>query len=113
MKLRSPLDPETIPDEWLLERLRIHRDARLAASDWTQVSDAPVDREAWAAYRQALRDFPATWEPSEVCNFPLAPGETEPIEEETSGERSASDNVEEEGSQNDPIPDSGSAPSLS
>ena len=110
MNLRSPLDPETIPDEWLLERLRIHRDARLAASDWTQAADAPVDREAWAAYRQALRDFPATWEPSEVCNFPLAPGETEPIEE-TPGEHSALGIVEEEGSQNAPIPDSGSAPS--
>ena len=112
MKLRGRFDPEVIPDEWLLERLRIYRDARLVASDWTQLADAPVDREAWAAYRQALRDFPATWEPSEVCNFPLAPGETEPIEE-TSGERSASDNVEEEGSPNDPIPDSGSAPSPS
>lgn len=33
--------------------------------------------------------------------------------EETPGERSASDNVEEEGSPNDPIPDSGSAPSPS
>ena len=32
---------------------------------------------------------------------------------EESGERSASDNVEEEGSPNDPIPDSGSAPSPS
>lgn len=31
--------------------------------------------------------------------------------EETPGERSASDIVEEEGSQNAPIPDSGSAPS--
>lgn len=92
--------------------MRLARDWRLAVSDWTQLPDAPVDREAWAAYRQALRDFPATWEPSEVCNFPLAPGETEPIEE-TPGERSASDNVEEEGSPNDPIPDSGSAPSPS
>lgn len=33
--------------------------------------------------------------------------------EESPGERSASDNVEEEGSPNDPIPDSGSAPSPS
>jgi hypothetical protein len=32
------------------------RSVRLAACDWTQVADAPVDREAWAAYRQALRD---------------------------------------------------------
>jgi hypothetical protein len=94
MKLRSPLDPETIPDEWLLERLRIHRDARLAASDWTQVADAPVDREAWAAYRQALRDFPATWEPSETVDFPLAPGEQaapEPVEEEVSPDAPVAD----------------------
>jgi len=112
MNLSSPRDPEEVPAEWWLERMRLHRDRLLAASDWTQTADAPVDKTAWAAYRQALRDFPATWEPSEVCNFPLAPGETEPIEE-TSGERSASDNVEEEGSPNDPIPDSGSAPSPS
>ena len=39
--------------------LRSMRDSRLAASDWTQVPDAPVNREAWAAYRQALRDLPS------------------------------------------------------
>ena len=37
---------------------RAERDRRLAACDWTQVADAPVDRAAWAAYRQALRDVP-------------------------------------------------------
>lgn len=40
------------------EDLRIERNRRLAASDWTQVADAPVDRAAWAAYRQELRDLP-------------------------------------------------------
>jgi hypothetical protein len=39
--------------------LRSMRDSRLAASDWTQVPDAPVDQAAWAEYRQALRDLPA------------------------------------------------------
>jgi len=34
------------------------RNAMLIASDWTQVPDAPVDKAAWAAYRQALRDIP-------------------------------------------------------
>lgn len=34
------------------------RDRLLSESDWTQVLDAPVDRDAWAAYRQALRDIP-------------------------------------------------------
>lgn len=39
--------------------LRADRDRMLSASDWTQAPDAPVDRAAWAAYRQALRDLPA------------------------------------------------------
>ena len=37
---------------------RSKRNALLAASDWTQVADAPVDQTAWAAYRQELRDIP-------------------------------------------------------
>ena len=37
---------------------RRRRDVLLAASDWTQVADAPVNRAAWAAYRAALRDVP-------------------------------------------------------
>lgn len=40
------------------EGVRKQRDAFLAACDWTQVSDAPVDQGAWAEYRQALRDVP-------------------------------------------------------
>jgi len=39
--------------------LRSERNGRLAASDWSQVADAPVDKAAWATYRQALRDLPA------------------------------------------------------
>jgi hypothetical protein len=38
--------------------IRAYRDRLLAASDWTQVADAPVDQTVWAAYRQALRDIP-------------------------------------------------------
>jgi hypothetical protein len=38
--------------------LRTKRRSLLEASDWTQVPDAPVDREAWAVYRQQLRDLP-------------------------------------------------------
>lgn len=37
---------------------RAKRDALLRDSDWTQLPDAPVDRAAWAAYRQALREVP-------------------------------------------------------
>lgn len=71
--LTSPNDPETVPDEWLIERMRVHRDRLLAESDWTQLPDAPVDRAAWAAYRQDLRDLPSTWTPSPTVTFPAKP----------------------------------------
>ena len=40
-------------------KVRQTRAALLADSDWTQVADAPVDKTAWATYRQALRDIPS------------------------------------------------------
>jgi hypothetical protein len=39
--------------------VRADRNARLAATDWTQIADSTADKPAWAAYRQALRDVPA------------------------------------------------------
>jgi len=53
--------------------MRKVRDSMLKESDWTQVADAPVDREAWATYRQALRDFPATWTEGPEADFPDTP----------------------------------------
>jgi len=47
------------------EQVRAERNALLAACDWTQVADAPVDQAAWAVYRQALRDVTAQ------AGFPL------------------------------------------
>jgi len=38
--------------------LRAERDRLLKDTDFTQLTDAPVDRELWAAYRQQLRDLP-------------------------------------------------------
>lgn len=49
---------------------RQERNRRLSACDWTQVSDAPVDREAWATYRQALRDLP---ENTDDPRYPIWP----------------------------------------
>lgn len=40
-------------------KIRTERDTKLTESDWTQVADAPVDKAAWATYRQALRDIPS------------------------------------------------------
>ena len=37
--------------------VRQTRVTKLAECDWTQLADAPVDKAAWATYRQALRDI--------------------------------------------------------
>jgi hypothetical protein len=57
-------------------QMRWHRNAFLNNSDWTQMPDSPLtaeQKEAWATYRQALRDFPATWVPAETAEFPEVP----------------------------------------
>ena len=36
--------------------VRVERNTKLAATDWTQITDATADKTAWAVYRQALRD---------------------------------------------------------
>ena len=64
---------ETDDTEILTARMRNHRDRLLKESDWTQLPDAPVDQQAWATYRQALRDFPATWEEGPEADFPDTP----------------------------------------
>ncbi len=48
---------KTRMDEQQAARVRTDRNTRLAACDWTQLSDAPVDATTWATYRQALRDI--------------------------------------------------------
>jgi len=56
--------------------MRQIRDNLLAASDWTQMPDAPLtdeQRAAWATYRQALRDAPATWTPGPEWDAPDPP----------------------------------------
>jgi len=53
--------------------IRAERDALLAASDWTQVADVPVDAAAWATYRQALRDIPQDYDSPDDVVWPEAP----------------------------------------
>ncbi len=47
-----------LPEDQAAANVRAERDRRLADTDWTQVLDAPVDRTAWATYRQQLRNVP-------------------------------------------------------
>lgn len=47
-------------DEWNAAEIRSQRDSLLRNCDWTQYPDVPeATRNAWIAYRQALRDVPS------------------------------------------------------
>lgn len=54
----SWVENSAMKNEQATSAVRAQRNALLTASDWTQIPDAPVDKVAWAAYRQALRDIP-------------------------------------------------------
>ena len=52
------------PAEDIKIQIRRFRDALLAKSDWTQNNDSPLSetkKQAWATYRQALRDLPSQY----------------------------------------------------
>jgi hypothetical protein len=75
----NQLNPTLVDGEWLqtwqvtaasaeeiAERLQLkeaearqQRNELLSACDWTQLPDSPADHEAWATYRQELRDVTA------------------------------------------------------
>ena len=49
---------------------------KLSDSDWTQIPNNPLTPEysaEWAVYRQSLRDFMATWTPSNEADLPNPP----------------------------------------
>jgi hypothetical protein len=50
---------EQLPREQAANNIRTDRNKQLTDSDWTQLPDSPVDRQAWSVYRQALRDVTA------------------------------------------------------
>ena len=72
MNLLAPHETSA-PDEWLVERMRNARNALLVESDWAMIPDTPTDKNAWATYRQTLRDFPASWTPATTVEFPERP----------------------------------------
>jgi hypothetical protein len=67
------LNDDEVSDELYLIRMRLWRDKELSRTDWTQVADAPVDKEAWATYRQALRDLPSSNINPRLIELPVAP----------------------------------------
>lgn len=65
------VDPRTEQTQWPL--VRYQRNALLSASDWTQLPDVPLaTKEAWAAYRHALRDITQQADPFAIV-WPVAP----------------------------------------
>lgn len=73
----EPLTPEEIASntesQW--SKIRSQRDTLLAACDWTQLPDVPLDTEqkqAWVVYRQALRDVTSQADPYNI-EWPVAP----------------------------------------
>jgi hypothetical protein len=60
-------------NEQCFEQIRNWRNAELAVSDWTQLADSSANKTAWAAYRQALRDLPASNTDPKKIVFPTRP----------------------------------------
>lgn len=65
-----PPPPPTNEERWT--EIRKDRNGLLRECDWTQLPDSPVDRAAWAAYRQGLRDITKQADPAKVV-WPDAP----------------------------------------
>jgi hypothetical protein len=67
--------PAAAPDTRAADA-RAKRDGMLAACDWTQVADAPLDatqKAAWATYRTALRNVPEQAGFPDTISWPIAP----------------------------------------
>jgi hypothetical protein len=77
------VDVEPLTQEELDQRVvtqwaavRSGRNQALKDSDWTQLSDSPVDKAAWATYRQALRDITKQTDPFKIT-WPKYPGQVD------------------------------------
>ena len=58
-----------------MAQIRGTRNNLLAACDWTQIADSTADKTAWATYRTALRNLPATitGDPRTFSDWPRDP----------------------------------------
>lgn len=71
--LENFTDNDTVSDEIYLARLLYWRDQELVDSDWTQLPDSPVDKVAWATYRQGLRDLTKQNDAPRLIVIPVKP----------------------------------------
>ena len=69
-------ETEVCPDNIKWGAIRSYRQRLLSESDWTQLPDTPFtleERQAWANYRQALRDLPEDFGDPDNVDFPEQP----------------------------------------
>lgn len=58
------------------DEVRLAREGLLTQSDWTQMADAPLtsdQKQAWANYRQDLRDLPQDYSDPDSVVWPTKP----------------------------------------
>lgn len=69
-----PIVPEELKDTVdTRDFVRQWRNMLLNASDWTQIPDnslSTVKRQEWAAWRQAVREYPDVWVEGPTMVFP-------------------------------------------
>lgn len=53
--------------------IRAQRHRLLVESDWTVLPDSPLDQQAWAKYRQELRDLPQKYDDPTKVVWPTPP----------------------------------------
>jgi len=64
---------KAIKDAEQAKSVRQSRNDKLKDSDWTQIADSTADKQAWAAYRQGLRDVTAQQGFPWTVEWPVAP----------------------------------------
>lgn len=75
-KLLTAATASPPPEGDRMAYLRHVRDLLMGCTDWTQAVDSPLSetqRAAWAAYRQALRDLPASYSGEGAIPWPQEP----------------------------------------
>lgn len=71
--LRYAGESDSIEEETLFSVIRFERNMLLSRSDWTQLPDSNANKQAWATYRQQLRDLPAQNDNPRLITFPAQP----------------------------------------
>jgi len=72
----AELDAQAEAADLDMNHVRGQRNGQLRDSDWTQIGDAALGAhtaEEWAAYRQSLRDLPATYSRVSEVVWPMDP----------------------------------------